>query len=534
VASTRTLLADPPSRGVTGFAFNSHPGVFHVGNNRLLAYQSVTSPSAMILRESLDAGATWDDDIVSGSEISITDWRMVWDPGAQKIVAYRGTGVLMQYRVFDPATNTWTDVVESDPLTDPGTGDGLSGVGVGTLSGITRDLTAGNHSLYRFTLTGDEEIVKEQGDDVGTWGDPFNLVVVLDAVGREHQLWAGGASTSRSSLNTWWHRYETDSTIRALKTDIAQHHGINDEIRPVTGLDGKLYVGFTARDASLVERLWLGIFDPATTTWSTELVNAAWETRNTRGVATAVDRVGQVFLLTIGEIDAEVLNTAQVYLFKRDVEAAWTYERIAPNAVNVGSTGTANIAPLEMGTQFSRLPQVGAYFVVQTNWDSGSVVKSWSVIADGTLLTQDEDRPGDFCAAEPARTTVSFDNEGSSEATLALIPDFAYEEEERYFTSELRTAGGYVVSSAQQPSSRRLFRIGFRSRAEVDRDAMLTFLDARKGGVASWTFVRPPEEGGGGGDSVTVHLVAETFEDLHVSAGVYDFEILGQELLNTS
>jgi hypothetical protein len=284
------------------------------------------------------------------------------------------------------------------------------------------------------------------------------------------------------------------------------------------------------RDPSRDRARWF--FDPSTTTWSTELVHATWETRNTRSVATAVDRVGQVFLLAIGEIDSIILNTAQVWLFKRDVEAVWTTERIAGNSVNVGSTGTANLAPLEMGTQFSRLPQVGAQFVVYTNWDSGSLVKSWSVVADGTLLTQDEDRP--VCVSEPARTTVSFDDEGSSEATLALIPDFAYEEEERYFTSELRTAGGYVVSSAQQPSSRRLFRIGFRSRAEVDRDALLTFLDARKGGVAPWTFVRPPEEGGGGGDSVVVHLVAATFEDLHVSAGVYDFEILGQELLNTS
>lgn len=526
--ATRVQIT-PPS-GAVGGPTNGRQWLIHAGDGTLYAGFK-NSSNYQTLMKSVDAGATWELD-------GDTDWPTSL-PFAELLIFDHYTLQPMFVRVNSGTLQTitraspgvWSLITDwstlphsSDTTTDVIGVSGDAQTGELRAWGLSHNEGAPGDKDLRFMLI--DYFATDRIQEGGAYATSgFGATAVLfDYKARVHYFWLGKLSSGRSNLHTVWHHEYYSDTTTAVKTDIVKHHHNTILFRPVAGNDDRVYLPFVAYDGSDVWRLWMGIWSGTTSTWSTELVDAEWEPRRTSVVTASADSVGYVYVLAQGEIDSIQNNQAQIYVFTRDSAGSWTREVVEQVGRDVGSSGTHVWSP--GGAQrpgIGKLPSVGGMWFGRTDWDD-STVKFWFVKTDNFTLRYGEDKF--TCSTEPSRSSETFDTEGSSEASVSLVPDRVLDVVERFESNVLQTEAGYVITSPRQPATRRLWTLRFINRPTADKTTLLTAIETIEGGRGAFTFTEPISDA-----SIKAHLRPNSVRVTKVNPGVYNVELEAEELV---
>jgi len=530
VADTADRFQITPPSGAASGPQAGRSASLHIGGGQLFALFE-KSDSSQTLMTSIDSGATWAVDGSSG------DWPcpifnaqcLAWNPSTEELYIFRVVSGIIGWR-HRTAAGTWSSL----EIMDSSASDSLASIldarigSDGNGRACYYSAAGGTHHLWYWADGGVEtnETIATDGGAYGTSGFG-SIAIVLASDDTPHVLFYGVASSARSGLNTIWHSYRTGgawTTPVAIKTDVSDDHSSVD-FRPVMGPSGNLLVPFVAKDGSGVNRLYLAEW---TGSWTDYLVDSEWEPRNTNGVVAGVDQDGVCWIATNGEVDSVLLNQAQVYVWKRlPGSSSFTRERVGTENRNVGSSATTVWSSgADVAGSSSLQPLTGAFWFFYGDWDD-STGKYWFVRSPN--LTWDTPEPQPVCEAEPTRTSVIFDDEGTSEVTFGYTPDLAFTVRGSFSTNELRTERGYVITHPKQPATRRTWRLLFQHRDQTDRDGILADVETLDAARGTFTFTEPVS-----GASIVASLVSGSVTSTKVNPGVYTVSFDAVELVNTT
>lgn len=347
----------------------------------------------------------------------------------------------------------------------------------------------------------------------------IGLPKVVRGDGTHYHVFFTSSSGPSRTTTTLWHAL-VSGTQESLSVDINPVHDQDETIisgdvsNPIKSDDGNIHVVMTIK-VSGTDRLYYGLWDKTTETWSTEEVSSTWSAFITPAHSVSVDRSGLVYIMAIGE-DPDTANVSRMHIYFGST-GSWTHEEI-PDILFTGAGGSSIAISNGSGNLY---PVTGTFFLV---WNA--TLNDWyGIYSDGLTFGLDERKPE--CEAEPDRSSIVFADEGTSQETLALKPDLVFSEDHTWPGMRVPTERGYVVTWPEVEEKRRRWRCRFINRTEADKDTLITLFDDRSGPEEAWSLTIPPAHT----ETVKVAIQQDSIDEIFVQPNVYTIEIQVVELL---
>ena len=139
--------------------------------------------------------------------------------------------------------------------------------------------------------------------------------------------------------------------------------------------------------------------------------------------------------------------------------------------------------------------------------------------------------------APDSQATIAVDDEqGSPSATIndVLLPDFPFEHETEWFSQRDTFDAGYTRTKRAFTKARQRFSFSASGRTKTERDALLTFYNARNGAQDSFYFTPIGDEEdspAGTGTQIVVHFVEDSLKTMKIGPDTYAVSFTLEELL---
>lgn len=333
-------------------------------------------------------GARSGDKLVHGQPSSIKR-----NPANNNLVSIAGQGTVhVRSDTFTFSTGAWaSDLDIFDPLNTSDSPDVLchTYTPAGVFHLVFYD-NIGINPIYHITGATETEIVAH-GGVYGSWGSA-RPGILADADGNIHVFFKATAPSDRSSNDTIYHiMYNGSSwgTPTAVKADVADHHVLSGEFLPVMDTGGNIYLAIFANDATSAVRPYLCIWNGSS--WSNEVIDADFIERNSEDIITAVDNLGVVYVMCIGEtVEQTNSGVSQPHVYKRT--SANTYELTSLDQENFDITGDVR-AITNVDGDVGNLPAMGAAFLFRGDWDINNTAEDFVVNAELVISNLELTRP---------------------------------------------------------------------------------------------------------------------------------------------